>query len=64
MTATDIISTMQVKYAHLFFFFFFSVPRFSIRWKKNSQKLNVFFLVKNHKNYRLYGIVEQCRNIY
>ena len=35
---------------------FFSVPRFSIRRKKNPQKLDVFFLDQNRKNYRLYGI--------
>jgi hypothetical protein len=32
------------------------VPRFSIRRKKNPQKLDVFFLDQNRKNYRLYGI--------
>jgi hypothetical protein len=35
---------------------FFSVLRFSIRRKKNLQKLNVFFLDQNRRNYRLYGI--------
>jgi hypothetical protein len=34
---------------------FFSVPRFSIRRKKNPQKLNVFFLDQNRRNDRLYG---------
>jgi len=32
------------------------VPRFSIRRKKNPQKLKVFFLDQNRRNYRLYGI--------
>jgi len=36
--------------------FFYSAPRFSIRRKKNPQKLNVSFLVQNRRNYRLYGI--------
>jgi hypothetical protein len=36
---------------------FFWVPRFSIRRKKNLQKLNVFFLDQNCRNYRLYGII-------
>jgi hypothetical protein len=35
---------------------FFSVPRFTIRRRKKSQKLNVFFLDQNRRNYRLYGI--------
>jgi hypothetical protein len=29
----------------------FSTPRFSIRIKKNPQKLNVFFLVQNRRNF-------------
>ena len=31
--------------------FFFSVPRFSIRRKKNPHKLNVFFLDQNRRNF-------------
>ena len=30
---------------------FFSVPRFTIRRKKNPQKLNVFFLDQNRRNF-------------
>ena len=37
---------------------FFSVPRFTIHRKKNLQKLNVFFLDQNRRNYRLYGILK------
>jgi len=35
---------------------FFSAPRFSIRGKINPQKLNIFFLVQDRRNYRLYDI--------
>jgi hypothetical protein len=38
----------------------FSMPRFSIRRKKNLQKLNVFFLDQNRRNYRLYGMFVEC----
>ena len=31
------------------------MPTFTIRRKKNPQKLNVFFLDQNRRNYRLYG---------
>ena len=33
------------------------MPRFSIRRKKNLQKLNVFFLDQNRRNYQLYGML-------
>jgi hypothetical protein len=46
------------------------VPRFSIRKKKQqqkTQKLNVFFSVKNRRNYWLYGITgltkDNSRNV-
>jgi len=36
---------------------FFWQQDFQITVKKNQQKTHVFFSVKNHRNYQLYGIM-------
>jgi len=49
-----IVASLQLLLAVIQTFFFGA--EISIRIKKNPQKLNVFFLDQNRRNYRLYGI--------